>query len=494
MGMNARTLLRVAATDRRRRGHIEARPNGSFRAIVFAGTDSVTGKDRYLKRTAPTRREAEKLLTKLQNEVDERRHTRSSVTVQAAVDQWLEVAKHEASTRERYDQLIRLYITPTLGKAQLADIDPEKLEKFYARLLRCRKLCDGARIKGHTCAPLSSNTVRKVHFIMRATLDRAVRWNYIPVNGAALAQPPSFERSEPDPPSAEEARALLDEASRDAEWALMLWLTMTLGWRRGEICALRWSDIDIAGSSITIERSHWGLLEKKTKTNQRRRLSLDAYAVGQLSDHRDRCNADCAAIGVRLAPDAFVFSSAPDRSTPLLPRSISQRYRRLALAVGLRSTRLHSLRHYSASELISANVDVRTVAGRLGHGSGGATTLRTYAAWNTDADRRAAETIAQIVPRPDATRRTPRAPYELLARDLRDDILTGRLSPGTQLPSLAQLAADRNLAPNTAGRALALLRDEGLVRVTRGHPAVVLALQSGLKVPPVGGLSSDGRP
>lgn len=254
----------------------------------------------------------------------------------------------------------------------------------------------------------------------------------------------------------------------------MLWLTMTLGWRRGEICALRWSDIDLAAATITIERSHWGLIEKKTKTNQVRRLSLDAYAVEQLAQHRDRCIADCSALELQLAANAFVFSSAPDRSTPRLPQSITHRYRRLATKVGLRSVRLHALRHYSASELIAANVDVRTVAGRLGHGSGGVTTLKTYAAWNSEADRRAAETISQIVPRPDASRRVPRAPYELLARDLRDDILSGRLSAGAKLPTLKELAAQRNMAPNTAGRALAMLHDEGLIHVVRGHQAVVL--------------------
>ncbi|MBA3743959.1 tyrosine-type recombinase/integrase [Sporichthya sp.] len=343
----------MATKKRRARGHIEERPNGAFRAIVFAGADAISGRDRYIKRTAPTRGEAEKLLTKLQNEVDERRHSRASITVSAAVEQWLEVTRHEASTRERYDQLIRLYINPVLGKLQLAALDPETLEKLYARLLNCRELCNGPTRASHECAPLSPNTVRKIHFILRATLDRAVRWNYVAVNGAALAQAPAFGRSEPDPPTAEEARALLDEAARDPEWALMLFLTMTLGWRRGEICALRWSDVDLAGASITIERSHWGLLEKKTKTNQRRRVALDPYAVEQLTAYKDRCAVECAAIGVRLSVDAFVFSSAPDRSTPLLPHSITQRYGRLATTVGLRSKRLHSLRHYSASELIA---------------------------------------------------------------------------------------------------------------------------------------------
>jgi hypothetical protein len=61
----------VGTKDARRRGYIEARPNGTFRAVVFAGTDALPDRDRFIKRTAPTRREGEKLLAKLQNEVDD---------------------------------------------------------------------------------------------------------------------------------------------------------------------------------------------------------------------------------------------------------------------------------------------------------------------------------------------------------------------------------------------------------------------------------------
>lgn len=71
----------MGTKDARRRGYIEARPNGTFRAVVFAGTDALADRDRYIKQTAPTRREAEKLMAKLQNEVDERRHSQASITL-----------------------------------------------------------------------------------------------------------------------------------------------------------------------------------------------------------------------------------------------------------------------------------------------------------------------------------------------------------------------------------------------------------------------------
>ncbi len=63
-------------------------------------------------------------------------------------------------------------------------------------------------------------------------------------------------------------------------------------------------------------------------------------------------------------------------------------------------THLHALRHFSATELLTAGIDLRTVAGRLGNGAGGATALKVYAAWVAAADRKAAEILASRMPPP----------------------------------------------------------------------------------------------
>ena len=174
--------------------------------------------------------------------------------------------------------------------------------------------------------------------------------------------------------------------------------------------------------------------------------------------------------------DAFVFSLDPDGTRPLRPGSVTQRYRRLATRLGLRSTRLHSLRHYTATELLAAGVDLRTVAGRLGHSDGGATTLRIYAGRVVAADRRAALTMADLMPRPDPSQRTPTSTYERIAATVRSEIAAGSLVPGAQLPTMSELSTRHNVALGTAQRAVALLRDEGLVEVSRGRRAVVRGL------------------
>jgi hypothetical protein len=188
---------------------------------VYAGVDPLTGKERYLRKSAKTHAQAEIELTRLQSQVDEQRHPRSAITVGQVVEKWLEVTELEDTTRQRYKGLIRLYIGPTFGLMLAAKLDAELLERFYARLRRCNKLCSG-RARDHDCRPLSASTVRQVHFIIRAALDRAVRWRYLSNNEAALAIPPSFERPDPDPPSAAEVAALLNDTWQDPAWATSL--------------------------------------------------------------------------------------------------------------------------------------------------------------------------------------------------------------------------------------------------------------------------------
>jgi integrase len=93
---------------RRGRGYIEELPSGSFRVVVPAGKDPLTGRRRPIRQTVQTYAEAEVLLSKLQHQVDEDRHPKSAITVGEVIERWLEVAELEETTRDRYEDLIRL--------------------------------------------------------------------------------------------------------------------------------------------------------------------------------------------------------------------------------------------------------------------------------------------------------------------------------------------------------------------------------------------------
>ncbi|MGH3702518.1 MAG: hypothetical protein ACRDQY_24340, partial [Pseudonocardiaceae bacterium] len=176
----------------------------------------------------------------------------------------------------------RLYILPALGEMLASKLDAELLERLYARLHRCRELCTGRPRAGHVCRPLSTSTTRKIHYIIRGALERAVRWQHLGVNKAAMAEAPSPNHTEPDPPSATEAAALLNAAWADPEWGLLLWLTMITGSRRGEVSALRWRHVDFDRSILWVHRSNAqtkaGIKEKETKTGQRRKVARSPHA------------------------------------------------------------------------------------------------------------------------------------------------------------------------------------------------------------------------
>ena len=78
-----------------------------------------------------------------------------------------------------------------------------------------------------------------------------------------------------------------------------------------------------------------------------------------------------------LAADPFVLSPAADGSVPYNPDTLTDYYKRAAKKLGV-ATHFHGLRHFSATTAISEGVDVRTVAGRLGHADP-SMTLRVYA-------------------------------------------------------------------------------------------------------------------
>jgi integrase len=216
-----------------------------------------------------------------------------------------------------------------------------------------------------------------------------------------LARKPKQKKPEPDPPSPAEAARLSEEAFRkDDDWGTLVWLAMTTGMRRGELVALRFKRLDLDAEVIDLRRN-WVLgKEKDTKTHQNRRIALDTETIVLLKEHKARVTKRVEDLGLKFSEDMFVFSGSdnPDHSVPYSPNAVTQRYKDMATRLKI-NTHLHALRHYSATELLTAGVDLPTVAGRLGHGGGGSTTLRVYAAWVAASDRKAAEILGSRMPK-----------------------------------------------------------------------------------------------
>jgi len=493
---------RSAPGQGRAQGSIETLPSGALRVRVYAGIDPVTGRRHYLSEQInagpKAAKEAEATRNRLLHQVAEKRNPRTSATIDQLLDRYLGQFDGAPNTLTLYRGYVRNHISPFLGRLTVGSLDADVLDSFYAELRRCRTHCNGRRpdhhrVTGphecdrrcggqHVCRPLSPTTVRHMHFILSGAYKRAVRWRLVSVSPIAQALPPGAPKPNPQPPTPSQAARIVNEAWRDPDWGALVWVAMTTGARRGELCAIRWSSVDLEEDRESIWLRHAvrkdgnRLVEAELKTHQQRRIALDTETVLVLRDCRDRSLARARALGLELAPDAFVFSGAVDALTFLQPDSVTQRYDRLAERLGIATT-FHKLRHYSATELIAAGVDIRTVAGRLGHGGGGTTTLRAYTAWVSEADQRAASGIPMRMPlRPaeldqiERARVEPRFPNEVIAATIADRIAEGTLLAGSFLPSSADVAVEHGVSLATAKRTLVLVREWGLVvRVGRNR-------------------------
>jgi integrase len=384
------------------RGHLEARGKDAWRAKIFLGRDDATGRQRYLTRTIHgTKRQAEAVLNQLIVETGQGSHLDTEATVRDLAQRWMVLAGDRLSptTSNEYRRLLDRQILPSLGTRKVRTLRAADLDVFYSNLLR-----QG----GNGGRALSAQSVQHTHALIRRLLSQAVKWGWCAANPAANASPPKVRHHELHLPTPEQVRALLKVATeRDPDLGCFLRLAAVTGARRGELCALRGSDMDLDGGLLSISRSivdgrSDSLIEKDTKTHSSRKITLDqetrAAIAGQHSRHVERATA----CGVSLPTSAFVFSDSPDGSTPWRPGRMTLAFVRLCRTVGVHDVRLHDLRHFAAARMLVAGVPVKTVSGRLGHANA-ATTLNVYAHFLETSDAEAANVLSDLLSEPKPT-------------------------------------------------------------------------------------------
>jgi integrase len=489
----------------RPRGSIDTLPSGSLRVRVYAGVDPITHHAHYLSQTispGPTAaRDAEAACQRLVTQVEEGRHPRTNATLAHLLDRHLAALCASDHTLTSYRGYLRKHIAPLIGHFRIAAVTAEILDGFYAELARCRDHCGTpahrttrnrtkstmagplAKKKRHVCRPLSATTIRKNHFLISAAYTRARRWGWmIHTSPTPLASPPREQSPNPQPPTPDEITRILTHAWPTPDLGVLMWIAIITGARRGEFCALRWTDFHPDHRVLYIVRSIAQdgrcILEKDTKGHQRRHIALDPDTAALLvayHRYRERLAADH---GLTLPADAFIFSPTPDGSRCLVPSALGQRYHRLVTRLGIRTT-LHKLRHFSATELILARVDIRTVASRLGHTDAGLT-LNTYTAWISEADQHATRSLSQRIPvrlAPQPLHQPPPQPaglYQHIAADLRNAITNGTYPTGSFLPTNRELTTNYHASTGTIHRAITQLAEQHLITVSRSHRATVL--------------------
>jgi integrase len=284
-------------------------------------------------------------------------------TVAEYLSRWLAHAKARvrATTHDGYEGLIRLYALPRIGQRELASLRPLDLQDLYAELL--------------ASGSLKAGTVLNLHLVLTQALNQAVRWGILPANPAKGAQPPRPIR--PEPRVVDEALAVrLLAATRDTSFEIPVAIALGTGMRRGEILALRWSDLDtglgMAQVRRSVQTSRAGLVVQEPKTRRSRRAValpevLRPYLRRQRADQRRRR----AALGAAWQDLDLVVDRGDGGY--LNPDTLSSGWATFCRRVGFAGIRFHDLRHGHATLLLLQGVHPKIVSERLGHASIGIT-------------------------------------------------------------------------------------------------------------------------
>ncbi len=359
---------------------------GRWELCAYVGRDPVTGRQVRKWATAvgsakDARRALAALVAKAEGERGLQRGP-AVPTVRAFARRWLE---HIGGTRtpttvRSYQRIVDHRVVPAIGGVRLDAVRPADLDDLYARW---------------AAEGLAPATVRRHHAAISAMFSQAVRWGYLdrsPASADLVTTPKVGRQAVPEPPSPGQLAVWLRQAQQqDPVLAGAAALAALTGLRRGELVALRWSDIDLDGGVLTVARSVSAVdgktIEGETKTHRVRRVALDEVAAEGVRLMQAHQRAFAADVDVPLVPDPRLLTYDPRGEEPAHPDSFTHGWRRVCGG----ACRFHDLRHFSGTQMVAAGVDLRTVMARLGHAQLATTTRYLHAL--EDRDRAAAAVL-----------------------------------------------------------------------------------------------------
>jgi integrase len=344
-----------------------------------------------------TQKECEQAMNKLLVKVEEQVYqppTKASVR-EYLTKEWLPAVKAtiRPTTYRSYEQHVMCHICPHIGSVKLAKLTGSQVNHLYA------KLAETGKKDGKT--GLSALTIHHVHTCLHKACKDAVRWGRLPKNPVDAADPPSTRgqaKREMKTWSAKQLKAFLDSTSDRRLASLWRVLAMT-GMRRGEICGLRWEDLDLEKGRLSVRRAliphEDGVIVSEPKTARgRRQVALDEVTIGAFKAQAAQQIADRENADVAWDETGYVFTR--DDGRPLHPQSVSRAFERAIAAAKLPRIRLHDLRHTHATMALAAGIHPKVVSERLGHATV-SITLDTYSHAIPALQEEAAERIAELV-------------------------------------------------------------------------------------------------
>jgi len=288
-------------------------------------------------------------------------------TVAAYADRWLttRVSSLRPWTAQRYEELLRLHVCPTLGRVPLARLEIAAVNDLLA---------------AKRAAGLAPRTVHHVRAVLRTLLNAALREGVVTRNVAAWSDPPRVPHVERVTLAPAQAQRLVEAAHTERDGTIWT-LALATGARQGELLGLTWDDYDEAARTLRIRHALNrvdGLLTLvDTKTPSSRRVVVVAPVVAEaLARQRTAQAADQLRAGPRWRnARGLIFTTT--LGAPRDGTVVSHQLRLRCRALGLPLVRFHDLRHTTATLLSGAGVQPRDVQAALGHANI-TTTLAIY--------------------------------------------------------------------------------------------------------------------
>ncbi|MER7751092.1 site-specific integrase [Kitasatospora sp. NPDC097643] len=308
-------------------------------------------------------------------------------TVESWLTHWVEniaALTVGENTIDGYRVAVYHHLIPGLGAHRLEKLEPEHLERLYAKMQK---------------AGSSAGTAHQVHRTVRVALNEAVRRKAITENPATIAKAPVLDETEVEPYSVEEVQRLLLEAAKvrnTARWVIAL----ALGLRQGEVLGLQWEDVDFEAGVILVRRGRLRPRYKHgcgdrcgrrpgycpTKINIRRETKSTKSKAGKrpigvpeelmklLAQHKETQDRERLRARDLWVEKGYVFTS--EVGEPLNPNTDYHRWKDLLKAAEVRDARLHDARHTAATVLLILGVPDAVVDAIMGWEPGKSARMR----------------------------------------------------------------------------------------------------------------------
>lgn len=307
---------------------------------------------------------------------------KEKLTLDVLLDQFLEEEvrpRRKESTYLNYKYAIENHLKPRFGKILLEDLARSDIQRFINQ-------------KEHELSP---RTIRLIVLVLSMTLKIAIKDDLIDKNPASLIE----QKKEMKWLSLEEIYRFLQVDTSEDPLGNVLKVSLLTGLRRGEVLALKWSDVDFEHNTLRVQRSltrgEKSVKISTPKTEESTRVvPLPQIAIDIFKSQKAFQNEEKKKVGIFYKKKNFVFANPLGEH--FFPDSLKRAITRVLKKANLPTVRIHDLRHSYASLLHQNGVQDKTIQKLLGHRDI-LTTMNTYVHSDEEIKKVAAQKIDNLI-------------------------------------------------------------------------------------------------